>query len=40
MALLLCLETATKSCSVALARDGVLLHLKEEVSEKYSILNN
>ena len=36
MALLLCLETATKSCSVALARDGVLLHFKEEVSEKYS----
>ena len=36
MALLLCLETATKSCSVALARDGVLLHFVEEVSEKYS----
>jgi len=36
MALLLCLETATKSCSVALAKDGDLLHFKEEVSEKYS----
>lgn len=36
MALILCLETATKSCSVALAKDGELLHFKEEVSEKYS----
>ena len=36
MALLLCLETATKSCSVALARDGALLHFKDEISEKYS----
>tara|TARA_B100000900_G_scaffold305249_1_gene263907 strand:+ start:7099 stop:7770 length:672 start_codon:yes stop_codon:yes gene_type:complete len=36
MALILCLETATKSCSVALAKDGDLLHFKEEVSEKYS----
>ena len=36
MALILCLETATKSCSVALAQDGKLLACKEEVSEKYS----
>ncbi len=36
MALILCLETATKSCSVALAKDGDLLHFKNEVSEKYS----
>lgn len=36
MALILCLETATKSCSVALAKDGNLLCFKEEVSEKYS----
>ena len=36
MALLLCLETATKNCSVALAKDGGLLYFKEEVSEKYS----
>ena len=36
MALILCLETATKSCSVALAKDGQLLAFQEEVSEKYS----
>ena len=36
MALILCLETATKSCSVALAKDGDLLCFKHEVSEKYS----
>ena len=36
MALILCLETATKSCSVALAKDGDLLHCKNEISEKYS----
>ena len=36
MALILCIETATRSCSVALARDGNLLHFKEEISEKYS----
>ena len=36
MALILCIETATRSCSVALAKDGNLLQFKEEVSEKYS----
>ena len=36
MALILCLETATKSCSVALAKDGDLLHFKYEVSKNYS----
>lgn len=36
MALILCLETATKSCSVALAKDGKLLACQEEISEKYS----
>ncbi len=36
MALILCIETATRSCSVALAKDGSLLHFKEELSEKYS----
>lgn len=36
MALILCLETATKSCSVALAKDGQLLAFQEEVSQKYS----
>ena len=36
MALILCIETATRSCSVALAKDGNLLQFKEEVSEQYS----
>ena len=36
MALILCLETSTKSCSVALAKDGDLLHFKYKVSENYS----
>lgn len=36
MALILCLETATTNCSVALAKDGVLLALKEDNSAKYS----
>lgn len=36
MALILSLETATKSCSVALAKDGQLLACQEEVSDKYS----
>lgn len=36
MALILCIETATRSCSVALAKDGNLLHFKEEISDKYS----
>ena len=36
MSCLLCIETATKSCSVALASDGHLVAVKEEVSEQYS----
>lgn len=36
MAVILSIETATKSCSIALAKDGQLVALKEEVSEKYS----
>ena len=36
MAWILCIETATKSCSVALAREGHLVAVKEEVSEQYS----
>ena len=36
MSLILCIETATKSCSVALAKDGQLIDLREEVSEQYS----
>ena len=36
MSLILNIETATKSCSVALAKDGRLLDCIEEVSEKYS----
>mgnify|MGYP001183032886 CR=1 FL=1 len=36
MALILCIETATRSCSVALANDGNLLQFKEEASEQYS----
>ena len=36
MALILCVETATRSCSVALAKDGNLLQFMEEVSEQYS----
>lgn len=36
MALILSLETATKSCSVVLAKDGRLLAFEEEVSDKYS----
>ena len=36
MAWILCIETATKSCSVALAKYGHLVAVKEEVSEKYS----
>ena len=35
MALILALETATKLCSVALSRDGDLLALREEESEKH-----
>ena len=36
MASIICIETATKSCSVALARDSHLVAVKEEVSENYS----
>ena len=36
MANIICIETATKSCSVALARDSHLVAVKEEVSENYS----
>ena len=36
MALILSIETATKSCSIAIAKNGQLLASKEEVSEKYS----
>jgi tRNA threonylcarbamoyladenosine biosynthesis protein TsaB len=36
MALIMCLETATKNCSVAINKDGSLLAYKEEVSENYS----
>lgn len=36
MSLILHIETATKNCSVALAKEGVLVHYLEEYSEKYS----
>lgn len=36
MALILCLETATTNCSVALSKDGNLLALKEDGSNNYS----
>ena len=36
MAWIVCIETATKSCSVALANGGHLVAFKEEVSEQYS----
>ncbi|MDX1721335.1 MAG: tRNA (adenosine(37)-N6)-threonylcarbamoyltransferase complex dimerization subunit type 1 TsaB, partial [Salegentibacter mishustinae] len=36
MALILCLETATTNCSVALSQDGALLALKEDKSNNYS----
>ena len=34
MSLILSIETATKLCSVALARDGVVVALREEESEQ------
>ena len=40
MALILCLETSTKSCSVALASNGKLIAQKESVDEKYSRAEN
>ncbi|MFZ0490678.1 MAG: tRNA (adenosine(37)-N6)-threonylcarbamoyltransferase complex dimerization subunit type 1 TsaB, partial [Salegentibacter sp.] len=36
MALILCIETATTNCSVALARDGEMIALKEDNSKNYS----
>ncbi|WP_298148371.1 tRNA (adenosine(37)-N6)-threonylcarbamoyltransferase complex dimerization subunit type 1 TsaB [Flavobacterium sp.] len=36
MALILCLETATKNCSVALSKDGAFLAAKEFAGENYS----
>ncbi len=36
MSLILCLETSTKNCSVALAKDGTTVDVLEEASEKYS----
>ncbi|MBZ9729537.1 tRNA (adenosine(37)-N6)-threonylcarbamoyltransferase complex dimerization subunit type 1 TsaB [Salegentibacter sp. JZCK2] len=36
MALILCLETATTNCSVALSQDGAIVALKEDKSNNYS----
>lgn len=36
MALILCIETATTNCSVALGREGKVLALKEDYSNNYS----
>lgn len=36
MALILCIETATTNCSVALARDGEIVGLKEDYNNQYS----
>ncbi|WP_353086899.1 tRNA (adenosine(37)-N6)-threonylcarbamoyltransferase complex dimerization subunit type 1 TsaB [Flavobacterium sp.] len=36
MALLLCLETATRNCSVALAREGQVISLREKAEEGYT----
>ncbi|MFM7023888.1 MAG: tRNA (adenosine(37)-N6)-threonylcarbamoyltransferase complex dimerization subunit type 1 TsaB [Flavobacteriales bacterium] len=36
MAIILHIDTTTKLCSVAVAKDGVLLSLKEEYDEQYS----
>lgn len=36
MALILCIETATTNCSIALARDGELVALKEDYNIQYS----
>lgn len=35
MALILNIETSTENCSVSVAKDGVILSLKEEYSDKY-----
>lgn len=37
---ILCLETSTRSCSVALGQNGKLLALKESLDEKYSHAEN
>jgi tRNA threonylcarbamoyladenosine biosynthesis protein TsaB len=37
---ILCLETSTKACSVALGKNGKLLGLKESVDEQYSHAEN
>lgn len=37
---ILCLETSTRACSVALAQNGKLLALKESLDEKYSHAEN
>lgn len=36
MALILCIETATTNCSVAIGKDGEVLALKEDYSSSYS----
>mgnify|MGYP006204266931 CR=1 FL=1 len=36
MALILCIETATTNCSVALAQNGEVLALKEDYNDQYS----
>lgn len=36
----LCLETSTKSCSVALGKNGKVIALKESIDEKYSHSEN
>lgn len=36
MALLLCLETATRNCSVALVRDGQVIAIREHAEEGYT----
>jgi tRNA threonylcarbamoyladenosine biosynthesis protein TsaB len=40
MHLILCLETSTKACSVALGKDGQILALKESLEEKHSHAEN
>jgi tRNA threonylcarbamoyladenosine biosynthesis protein TsaB len=40
MSLILCLETATKACSVSLGQQGKLLALKESLDEQYSHAEN
>lgn len=38
--MILCLETSTKACSVALGKDGKILALKESIDEKHSHSEN